>query len=1554
MSLRLAVHLPFGQHRLTLVAIGGPAPQDLAATDLFICPASCFDAEKVSDGKRLWGPSVQLHALRSTRNWGMGDFGDLRRLVDVAADAGAHFVGVNPLHALFPNDAERVNPYLASNRQWLNVLYLDVEAMRDFSECREARDQLTAPEFAQRVLALREAPGVDYAAVAALKFEFFGLLYHHFRHTHLERATQRAGLFRDFQRAGGRSLRLHALFDILQRRFHALDASVWGWPAWPADYHDARGAAAELFELDNEVDIEFFTYLQWQAEVQLDSVAQRAHARGMRVGLYRQLAVGVSAGGSEIWSQPELFANDVCAGAPSDELNRTRADGGFPPPLPQQRSEGGFTAFLAVLRANMRHAGALHIEHATSLTRLVWSTTDAAGEHLAACVAYPMHELSHLLCMESQRQRCIVIGADLGVASPDIHAAITGCGVLAVHPLAFERAPEGRLDAPLTSPRQSLAVIDRSARTMLHGEWSATERELHEREVVVDAWVPAAYRWLASSASIMAVVVFEDILGECAAGSLPGIEAAPRADWRRKHAVDLAAIAADPRWHAVVNAMNAERSSPPLPVSGGPRSFHPESADIPRATYRLQLHSDFGFADAQDVLPYLVELGVSHVYASPFLKARPGSRHGYDIVDHAKINPEIGTPEDFDRYCARLAELGMSQVIDVVPNHVGVLGADNPWWLDVLENGPASEHAEHFDIDWERPDAELHGKVLLPVLGDQYGVVLEAGELVLDFCGERGEFSVRYFEHRFPIDPADYPLILDGAGDDQAEEDFAVDEAAWVSLLAALRHLPPRTVDAPHLLDERRRNKAIFKTHLGELYSRLPALRARIAACLVAFAGRPGEAQSFDALDALLERQAYRLASWRVASDDINYRRFFDVNDLAALRVENDAVFEATHAQIFRWLAEGRISGLRIDHPDGLSDPAAYFERLQSRYAEICRAATADATVTAPALYVVVEKIVGEFEALPADWPVHGDTGYGFANFCNNVFVDAAQESRFSRIYRAFSGETRDFSEILFEARQLIMTQSLAGELSTLTHLLHAIAQIDRRTRDFTRSRLRSALIEIVAGFPVYRSYIGAHGVTDSDRRSIERAVDDAVRRGLAEDVSVLHFVRDVLLSAPSEAVAAVRQQKLTFTRRFQQFTAPVMAKAMEDTAFYRYTRLVSLNEVGGDPRTFGTAVEDFHAACERLSFTHPFGLLASSTHDSKRSEDVRARIDVLSEMPGAWRLALRRWRRTNARRKSRVDSVPAPSSNDEYLLYQTLIGVWPMQAPDIAGFAELSRRVEAYMIKAAREAKQHTSWINPEPAYEAAISAFVRRLLTPGPTSERFFVDFLPFQTTVAYFGCLNSLNMLLLKLTAPGVPDTYQGCESWNLSLVDPDNRRAVDFAGARDALAGLQRDFPDGPDAAGVRRLVGAMADGRIKLYVLWRVLRARSDDPLPFGTGRYLPLEVSGPAARHVIAFARIHEARPVIVIATRLLYGFANGDPALVCDAGRWATTVVALPWQWRASVWRDAFSGRSIAPVLINKQAAIDLGGLFDALPLALLSVQESASDGATTTSSAN
>ncbi|ANQ84986.1 putative bifunctional 4-alpha-glucanotransferase/malto-oligosyltrehalose synthase [Azoarcus olearius] len=1592
-ELTIGIELGQGYHRLSLFE-HATSSHAFAEVGLAVCPPTCHPAPS----GRLWGPSVQVYALRSARDWGMGDFGDLRRLVDIAADAGAHFVGVNPLHALFPHEPERASPYSPSSREWLNVLYLDIEAMRDFGECAAAGEKVGAAAFRARLDALRARTLIDYNGVAQAKFEVLELLYRHFRAMHLERDTQRAGQFRDFQREGGRSLRLHALFDALQTHFHAGDPAIWGWTTWPEAYRDPDGAAVETFAADNEQRIEFFEYLQWQAALQLQAVASRARARGMRVGLYRDLAVGVNEGGSETWARRSLHAFGAHAGAPPDELNANGQDWGFPPQIPQQLADQGYAPFLAVLRANMRHAGALRIDHVMSLMRLFWlpvarNRPGEEGEEArqrGAYVAYPMHDLFRLLCLESRRERCVVIGEDLGIVPQAIREAMARHGLLSYRPLYFQHADGGGFRRPDAWPQDALAVVGTHDLPTLRGYWAGHDIDLREalgmyrepglRErqaeqrradcrALLDALggeallapgdeppggdeggglAPAVYRYIARTPSAMVAVQLEDVLAQLEATNLPGTSETTQPNWRRRLDAALADLAADARWLAVSSAINTERPSAPLPVSGGPPDFRPELADVPRATYRLQFNGDFGFAAATDVLPYLAALGISHVYAAPFLKARPGSRHGYDIVDHQAVNPEIGSDEDFDRYCARLAELGLGQVLDVVPNHVGVLGGDNEWWLDVLENGPASHFADHFDIDWEPPFAELRGKVLLPVLGDQYGLVLEAGELELSFSPERGSFCVRYYEHRFPIDPCDYPEILAaGAADPlpplQGESRGGEGASAGASstsepslelatLLAALRRLPPRDTADPEALAERRRDKETFKRHLAELYARLPALQAQVAAGLAAYRGHVGEPESFDALDHLLQRQAYRLASWRVAADDINYRRFFDVNDLAALRMENDAVFEATHARIFDWVAQGRVSGLRIDHPDGLADPAAYFERLQTRYGEVAGGGLAPPR----ALYVVVEKILGEFEGLPADWPVHGGTGYRFANLVNNLFVDPAQESRFTRIYRAFTGEMRDFAEVLVESKQLIMTHSLPGELGSLAYMLYDIAQHDRRTRDFTRSRLRGALAEVIAAFPVYRSYIGPRGVGEDDRRYVERAVEAAVARGLAGDASVLHFVREVLLSAPIEPRPELRRLKLRFVRRFQQFTAPVMAKAMEDTAFYRYNRLVSLNDVGGDPRTFGVGVEDFHLANEALACGHPFGLLATSTHDSKRSEDVRARISVLSEMPGAWRLALRRWGRLNARRKQRVNDEPAPSANDEYLLYQTLLGVWPLGAMDTSATAQLAERVEAYMLKAAREAKRHTSWMNPDAGYEAALTAFVRRLFVPD---GGFLADFLPFQATVARFGIYNSLNMLLLKLAAPGVPDIYQGCEDWNFSLVDPDNRRPVDFAAAAARFEALRDEFPDGAGPAELLNLLDNAEDGRIKLYLLWRGLMLRQAFERTLRGGRYVPLDVEGPAARHVVAFARVRGEERVVVIATRLLYGFAGGDAGRVLMPEAWAGNTVVLPWH--GLHLRDALCGRELWVGHGGGEGGpghgIDLGTVFDPLPFALL-----------------
>ena len=890
---------------------------------------------------------------------------------------------------------------------------------------------------------------------------------------------------------------------------------------------------------------------------------------------------------------------------------------------------------------------------------------------------------------------------------------------------------------------------------------------------------------------------------------------------------------------------------------------------VPRATYRLQLHRDFGFASARELVPYLAGLGISHLYCSPPLRARPGSRHGYDVVDHTALNPELGGREEFDALVETLHAHGMGLLVDIVPNHMGVLGGDNAWWLDVLENGEASAYAGYFDIEWRSADPALTGRVLLPILGDQYGVVLERGELRLGFDAARGYFTLGYYEHRLPIDPSGYGVLLRRvlrrlpAGSEGAD--------TLAQLAEAFDQLPPRDEPDAAQRQRRQRDKTALKAQLGECLRARPALQAALDTVLGVLNGRPGARTSVDALDALIDAQAYRLAQWRVAADEINYRRFFDINELAALCMESAEVFEATHRFVLELAAAGAIDGLRIDHPDGLADPAGYFQRLQEGYAEHAGLPAAEPTGGAAPmrLYVAVEKIVAPHEQVPREWAVHGTTGYRFANVVNALMVDGASRQRLDRVWRAFvREEAQDFDTLAWSCRHVVMQGALAGELTVLATTLLRLAREDRRTRDFTLNSLRRALAEVVASFPVYRTYI-VDRPSAQDRRFIDWAIGRARRRSVAADASVFDFLRRVLLGRPlSGAPAGQAQRCLAFSRRFQQYTAPVAAKGIEDTALYRHHRLISLNDVGGDPDMFGMSVTAFHAASRDRALHWPYTMLATSTHDAKRSEDVRARIDVISEMPAAWRLAVRRWSRMNRRHRRTVDGATAPSRNDEYLLYQMLAGSFPAGPLDDAGLAAYAERIEAAMLKSARESKAVTSWMNPHAAYEAALSSFVRGALERRDSN--LFLDELRASVAVfAWFGALNGLSIAVIKCLSPGVPDTYQGHELIELSLVDPDNRRPVDFARRQQCLA-RAREVAELPDRSAVlREWLAAAPDGRAKFWVTWRALRLRRAHAAALRDAAYLPLELHGARADQLVAFARRSATGCVIVVAARL-------------------------------------------------------------------------------------
>jgi (1->4)-alpha-D-glucan 1-alpha-D-glucosylmutase len=1559
--------LPLGYHQIDLLDAQG---QPVAASALIVCPERCFQPEALQGSERWWGPTVQIYALRSDRNWGMGDFTDLAQVVNMAARQGAAFVGLNPLHALFPHDPERASPYSPSSRQALNTLYLDVEAIADFDECETAQECVRGAAFQQRLHMLREASHIDYKGVAAAKHEVLGILYAHFRRHHLTEKSSRGLQFRAFQKRHGLHLRQHALFDALQAHFHAQDSSVWGWKLWPQAYQDAHGDAVREFEAAHKVSIEYGEYLQWQAHLQLQAAAQLARLKGMPLGLYMDVAVGVNEGGAETWAAPGLYALGLHVGAPREEFNPAGQDWGLPPWIPSKLQAGRYQPFIEMLRANMRHAGALRLDHAMSLARLFW-VPPGAGPAAGTYMRYPLDDLTAILALESQRQRCIVIGEDLGTVPEGFREHMAANGVLSYRPLYFERQHDGGFRPPGQWPVQALAVVGTHDLPTLRAWWRGEDIDVRARlglfvsdeqrrqqvvnranERVQLLWLleseglwpqgasthpdavddndprftEAVHTLVARSKAQLVSVQFEDVVQQLEQVNVPSTTEAQHPNWRVKLTVSLDELQQDARWQATCRIMRQARPRAGLPPEASHGLPALDTALIPRATYRVQFNAATRFEDVTKAVPYLASLGISHLYASPYLKARSGSTHGYDIVDHNALNPEIGDERTHNELCDALDDHGMHQLLDIVPNHMGVLEADNAWWQDVLACGPASKYAKAFDIDWDSTVPQLKGKVLLPVLGDHYGIVLEAGELRLGFDAQEGEFALRYYDHRFPIDPRGYPDVF-GMSQPPASAQ-AQYEAAYLevqSLIDAFGRLPARDDPASESKVVRQRDKALLKHRLASLHADNEWLRLWIQACLDKLNGNPEDPRSFDILDALIDKQAYRLAFWRVASDDVNYRRFFDISTLAALRTEDADVFEATHHTVMRWLSQGRAAGLRVDHPDGLSDPQAYFQRLQTRYVQDLH----EQGKPPAALYIAVEKILAEHERVPDDWLVHGGTGYRFANVLNGLFVDAANEAAMTSAYNLFIGQEAHYDAIVRAAKLLIMSTALSSDLQTVTTALHRIAQTDRRSRDFTRNGLRNALVEITAGFPVYRSYITERGVSPTDRRHIAWACAEAKRRSHADEISAIDYVRDILVQAPDEPDPARQAAMLAFVRRWQQFTAPVMAKAVEDTAFYRYHRLLSLNDVGGDPRRFGTSPQAFHAANQsRLRF-FPHTMLGTSTHDSKRTEDVRARLNVLSEQPDQWLMAVQRWRTMNRPVADRADAEI--TANDEYLLYQTLVGIWPLAPLTQEKLDDLRERVLGYMLKAVREAKTHTSWINPNLDHEAALSRFVTCILgslEPNP----FLKDLHAFVAPLARLGCLNSLNQVVLKFTSPGVPDIYQGCETWQFNLVDPDNRRPVDFAQMAALLEEVQAAFsqPCLPESV-ITAWLDKLESGHLKMLLTWRLLTLRRIAPRLFEKGSYRPLDVHGKAAQHVVAYQRQDDSSPVpscIVITSRLLSGL---DPA------DWQDTSVNWPATASTTAWMDWLTGRRVDLQRGPDGDALALASVFDALPMAVL-----------------
>ena len=921
-----------------------------------------------------------------------------------------------------------------------------------------------------------------------------------------------------------------------------------------------------------------------------------------------------------------------------------------------------------------------------------------------------------------------------------------------------------------------------------------------------------------------------------------------------------------------------------------------EHPRIPTATYRLQFNRQFTFADARSITPYLHALGISDAYASPYFQARAESLHGYDITDHNKLNPAIGSREQYDAWIAELHGRQMGQILDFVPNHMGIGEPLNTWWQDVLENGPSSSYARFFDIDWRPLKSDLHDKVLLPILGDQYGRVLERGELKVQY--EAGAFYLCYYEHEFPIAPGTYRFILDRTLqilEPNKDKDYY---AELQSIRTALEYLPKRTETDAERIAERAREKEIIKRRLDRRCQEAPQVLRAIERAVEEINGRPGDPRSFDLLDELVTAQAYRLSFWRVAAEEINYRRFFDVNDLAAIRMELPEVFDATHKLLLELVAARAVTGLRIDHPDGLYLPNAYFRKLQQRCAEALRIPLPE---DGRAIYMIVEKIVTGRERLPEQWPVHGTTGYDFASLAIQLLVDSSAEQALTKIYRRFIGHSMHFGHLVYAKKRLITRLSLANDVAVLGSMLDRLSETTRWFRDFTLQQLQIAVRETIACFPVYRTYVEpGEPVRDEDRAVIERAIAAAKRRNPAIEESVFNYLRDILLLRfPENFDEEARAAHTHFVLKFQQATGPVTAKGVEDTTFYVYNRLVALNEVGGEPQQFGCSIADFHQENSERLKNWPATLLATSTHDTKRSEDVRARIVAISELSDAWRTSVSRWRTLNRRAKAIIDDAEAPDANEEYLFYQTLLGTWPVDSLGRAAQEpadEYIQRIQSYMAKALKEAKINSSWIQPNEPWDNAMRDFVAKVLEPS-ARNRFLPSFLPLAGQIAQLGAINSLTQVVLKLTVPGVPDIYQGNEIWDFSLVDPDNRRPVDYSRRQQMLDSIATARP--------QQLLEQWSDGRIKLLATSRLLTFRREHAQLFKNGSYIPLQTSGTFAESCIAFGREHEGKSLVVIIPRL--SARVGFPPI---GEKWHDTVVELPGSIRSAC--ELFTGREL------------------------------------------
>jgi (1->4)-alpha-D-glucan 1-alpha-D-glucosylmutase len=1431
-ALPLPVNPGMGYHTLKIINEAGKE----VSMKLIVTPEKCYIPPAMKDISRINGPRLDLYNKDNFLN---ADYRYIRSIINNISIERATTVAIGAINTNSLNHDEKFVSYLPSNRFMFNVVFLNLEDIMDYLEDRSIQLSLLLNEFYEKGRQFSKGEDVEFSELYKLKLKILKKLYYSFREYHINVNSPRSKEFQFYLSQKGDILRNLSLFEALQEYFYNEFEEYKTWHEWPEAYQNPDSEVVKSFLHNNIELVQFYEFLQWQADIQLGEAGKASYRNGLNIGLFSTLPFNVDPEGSATWLNQDYFAFGARYMIEKPEENDTPVYS--VPMLPHKLIENAYEYFINYIRPNMNHVGAIEIDNIIGLEYLHWFTSEDFTDK-GFFVKYPLEDLLGIIALESHRQRCMIISDDYTRLSPRIKQIIMRYG-----------------------------IVTRS------------------------------------------VVELKDVVNEEEARNLFG---------KVRPDIDIDRGVVDP---AVCYLEDTFKTR------------------IPLATYRFQFNQDFTFRDAMHLVPYLKKLGVTHCYASPLLCSRENSTHGYDIINHNAFNPSLGSIDDFYQFVDELHRHDMGLIVDIVPNHMGV-NKENAWWMDVLENGPSSEYATYFDIDWNPLKAELFGKVLIPVLGDHYGNILASGQLKFKFSQETGKITLYYYEHEFPINPSSYPVILDYRSEVLATRigSSSTDYLEYQSIITEFKNLPRQTETDPERIKERIREKDIAFKRLASLCQHNYRVGEFIIENLYDFQAKPNDPVSHRRLHNLLEEQAYRLAYWRVSSDEINYRRFFDINELAGLAVNNPAVFTGTHKFILDLVKQGKIDGLRIDHPDGLYDPAQYFYRLQDEAARKLRvpfdpeAGALLGKDTLP-IYVVVEKILAPFERLPEIWAVHGSVGYEFLNSVCNLFVDKDNEKKFTRIYHRFIGAPVNFQELVVACKKLIMNRSLTGELNVLSNYINKISESYFKTRDYTLNSLRDALIEVIAHFPVYRTYITSQYKSNKDVDYIKWAVGAAEKQSLTTDPSIFDFIEKVLLVEFEEDTESEEyQQILRFAMKFQQYTGPLMAKGLEDTSFYRYNRLIALNEVGGEPIHFGLYPNDFHTHNKSRQDYTPFNMLSTSTHDTKRSEDVRARLCVLSEIPDIWQKKVNRWSHLNKMKKTTVEEQVYPDKNDEYLFYQTLVGIWPSHTVDETELKTLIERLEGYMIKATREAKNHTSWVNVNSQYEEALCSFIRRVLT-APEKHPFWKDFLPFQQEIALRGYLNSVSQALVKFTVPGVPDIYQGNEIIDLSLVDPDNRRPVDYQYRREALDNLwplieYRSENQEHQPEIFSEMLLPMHNDNFKLFVTTVCLNFRREHSSLFNYGVYYSLNVIGELAENLVSYCRKLDNEAIMVVIPRLMYRFVSSETPWPIGEDIWGETAIEIPEVFEDFEWHNVFTDDKIT----NVSDKILVARVFNLLPVAL------------------